>query len=72
MHVFTWSCCHYCKPLARRQLFQTEDALKITEDVTPLFSIYSPSAVIYHGNDTPDTGDDYLECDGIGEVITWY
>jgi len=55
-----------------RQLFKKEDALKATEDITPLDSIYSPSVIIYHGNNTPDTGDDYLLCDGISEVITYY
>ncbi len=54
------------------QLFETENALKNPEDITPLSSIYSPSVIVFHGNNTADTGDDYLYLDGIGEVITFY
>ena len=54
------------------KLFKTEDELKMKEDITPLYSIYAPSVVIYHGNRTPGTSDDFLLCDGIGEVISFY
>ncbi len=54
------------------QLFETEIALKKTEDITQLSSIYSPSVIVFHGNNMADTGDDYLFLDGIGEVITLY
>lgn len=55
-----------------QQLLTTNDTINNTEDITLVTSIYSTDAVLYHGNRTHDTSDDFLFKNGISEIIDFY
>jgi len=55
-----------------RQLFQKEDALKSAEDISPVNTIYTETAIVYDGNGTADESDDSLLLNGIDEITDYY
>ena len=55
-----------------QKLLTTHDTINNTEDITLVSSIYSTDAILYHGNRTQDTSDDYLFKNGINEITDFY